>query len=48
MDMACEETVVPMTVIGFEGFEKWLEIEFFVFLFYIELKGRGLRVFIWV
>jgi S-adenosylmethionine decarboxylase len=43
MDMACEETVAPMTAIGFEGFEKRLEIEFFASSFYTESKGRGLR-----
>jgi S-adenosylmethionine decarboxylase len=43
MDMVCEETVAPMTAIGFEGFEKRLEIEFFASSFFTESEGRGLR-----
>lgn len=44
MDMACEEVVAgPMTAIGFEGFEKRLEIEFFASSFFTESEGRGLR-----
>lgn len=43
MGVTCEETVAPITSIGFEGFEKRLEIEFFASSFFTESEGRGLR-----
>lgn len=46
MGVTCEETVAPMSSIGFEGFEKRLEIEFFASSFFTEPGGRGLRLLI--
>lgn len=43
MGVSCEETAGSMTAIGFEGFEKRLEIEFFASSFFMESAGRGLR-----
>ncbi|KAH9307987.1 hypothetical protein KI387_035898, partial [Taxus chinensis] len=44
MGMPCGDCVKPtMSAIGFEGFEKRLEIEFFPTSFCPDLEGRGLR-----
>lgn len=43
MVVACGDSVVPMTAIGFEGFEKRLEIEFFAPSIFNDPQCRGLR-----
>jgi len=43
MGVACGDSVVPMTAIGFEGFEKRLEVEFFAPSMFNDPQGRGLR-----
>lgn len=43
MGGACGDSVAPMTAIGFEGFEKRLEVEFFAPSMFNDPEGRGLR-----
>jgi len=43
MSVSSEIKVAPISAIGFEGFEKRLEIEFFESSFFAESEGRGLR-----
>lgn len=43
MGVACGDSVAPMTAIGFEGFEKRLEVEFFAPSIFKDPEGRGLR-----